>query len=69
MTNERLATCGTCVLWKRAAPPAPGDAPPRYGTCRINPPTVSANGVGRFPVIDDTEWCGQHRPKDAGNGS
>ena len=34
-----------------------------FGTCRFNPP-VYYDGRSRWPVVNDTDWCGRFEAKD-----
>jgi len=35
----------------------------RDNKCRREPPKLSGGGVGAWPIIAETDWCGMYYPK------
>jgi hypothetical protein len=38
------------------------------GQCRYSAPARSEDGYGRWPVVNQTDWCGCYENKDGDNG-
>jgi hypothetical protein len=71
MTNttdtEIKYTCSECKYWF-AAPGGEREAEegPHFGNCKRNPPlllNLEGNTYTGFPMIVDTEWCGEFNKK------
>lgn len=53
-----LKVCQTCAVSRKALT-APDD--PTELECRANPPTIHASGVGEWPRVCKSDWCGAWR--------
>lgn len=55
MTDTVEQVCGSCCYYDHdTAAAVPG------GLCRVQPPTrVIGTGVGQWPFVGPTDWCGQ----------
>jgi hypothetical protein len=51
-------TCKTCIWFVRKEPSGPLSHPGQHtiGRCRRHAPTM-----GGYPVVYQTDWCGDHR--------
>ena len=65
--SERRDTCETCKFWQRgwrrdfetwSLTEIGSATPSRRGECRIRSTNPS------FPPKIQTDWCGEHKPKD-----
>lgn len=53
-----LKICQTCGVHRKVVT-APDD--PTELECRANPPTIHASGVGEWPRVCKSDWCGAWR--------
>ena len=60
--SKRPACCDSCIFskdpWKKA--PMLGE---KYLWCRRYPPT-NESGAKRFPIVKNTDWCGEYSEMD-----
>lgn len=47
-------TCKSCAFYDEGQNAGP------TGTCHRNAPAGA--GTGQFPIIRETDWCGEHQP-------
>lgn len=67
--------CGDCRFFVRCEmvthlPYETYAGPAPVGQCRRYPPSLSNDPeteiVGKWPCIDEDNWCGEHEPREAG---
>lgn len=56
-----MVICRSCVYYKAST------SEQNKGTCHRYPPQVAfySRVINRFPEVGATEWCGEHKRKDA----
>lgn len=61
--------CDKCIYWQKpsSSPMSAADVGRAYanlGKCRVNPPTIASSDMsdaplGRWPLTEATDWCGE----------
>lgn len=55
--------CGNCKFFKKY------DSEDNRGECRKHSPVITNQGLSRWPVVVDSEWCGEFEKRKGENSN